>query len=67
MESEYPLPCSQEPATGPCPELVASSSQPIYLRSVKIFSFHIDLCIVFQSGRSTSGFPTKIVYESLNF
>jgi hypothetical protein len=44
-EPEVSSPCSQEPATGPCPEPIESipHAQPIFLRSILIPSSHLRL------------------------
>jgi hypothetical protein len=66
MEAEGSLPCSQEPATGPCPEPDESSPHPplfISLRSILMLSPHIRLGL--PSGIFPSGFPTKILHAIL--
>jgi len=60
MEPEFPLPWSQEPATGAHPE--SDESHPIYLRSVSI-SFHLRRDL--PSGLFPSGCPIKILYVFL--
>jgi hypothetical protein len=59
MESQCLLPCSQEPAAGPCPKPDESSPLPhrSFLRSILILSSYLRLG--FLSGLFPSGFPTK--------
>jgi len=63
MVPEVSLPCSQEPATGPCSESDESSPQlpTLSVRSILILSAHLHLLL--QSVLFSSGLPTKIVYE----
>jgi hypothetical protein len=65
MEPKIPLPCSQEPATGPCSEPDECSLQPrtqIALRSILIFSH---LCLGLPNSLLPSDFPTEILYVFL--
>jgi hypothetical protein len=65
MEPQGSLPCSQEPSSGPYPELDQSvhTPHPISLRSILILSSHLHLGL--PSGRFPSGFHTKILYALL--
>jgi hypothetical protein len=65
MEPEGPLPCSQEPSTGPYPEPDQFSPyHPILsLRSILILFTHLWLGL--PSGLFPSGFPTNILYAFL--
>jgi len=63
MEHECLLPCSQEPATGPFPPLVESSSQLLHLislTSILILSFYP--FIDFPSSLFLSDFTTESLY-----
>jgi hypothetical protein len=65
MEPGGSLPCSQEPATGLCPEPDAFSPKPhpISQRPVLIVSSHLRLSLL--SGLFPSEFTTKILYVRL--
>jgi hypothetical protein len=54
MEPEGSLPCSQEPSTGPYPELDRSSSYHLILRSILILFAHLRLGL--PSGLISSAF-----------
>jgi len=61
MEPEGSLPCSQEPAAGPCPEpLESATSHPIYPSSILIFPFHLRL--VLSSGLFPKVFLNKMLH-----
>jgi hypothetical protein len=64
MESEGSLPCLQDPATGPYPELDESNPHPqTYFPKI---SFNILPChLRLSSGLFHSDLPTKIVYAFL--
>jgi hypothetical protein len=65
MEPEGSLPCSQEPATGPCLDSDVQSipPHPISLRSILIS--YPDLSLRLPSGLFPYGFATKTVYAFL--
>jgi hypothetical protein len=59
MESEISLPCSQKPATGPCPDPDESSPHPVYFKIN--FNLISRTCVGLTSGLFPSGFPTEIL------
>jgi hypothetical protein len=64
MEPEGSSPCSQEPATCPCPEPSESNPHPqTLLRSILMLSSHLRLGL--PSGLLPSGLPTKMLYAPL--
>jgi hypothetical protein len=61
VKPEGPLPCSQEPSTGPYPMPKQSSPYtPTHLRSILILSIH--LCLGIPNGLFPSGVHTNILY-----
>jgi hypothetical protein len=67
MEREYPLPCSQEPSSGPCPE--SDRSSPYHLIPSKthfnIVQLSTNLLFSLPSGLFPFDFRTNILYEYL--
>jgi hypothetical protein len=65
MEPEVSLPCSQEPSTGPYPELDQSSQYQLilFLSSILVLLFHLRQS--FPTGLFPSRFPTKILFRRI--
>jgi len=66
MEPEVPLPCSQEPATGPYPELDESSPHILILPSKDPFQYYLPSTPRTSKLFFPSGFPTKILYAFIS-